>query len=612
MFGKYHIAGIDLGTCNSTISIFNNGVISLVQDPYGNRSIPSMVSFLDDTILYGMDAKNRQYLNPERTIYGIKRILGHQFSSNVVQREIERFQFKVIPGVRDLPLIPVNYRGAMQILRPEGISSRLIGYLVNLAEKALEDSIVDIVITCPAYFDDNQRQATKDAVTIAGYNVLEVLNEPTAAAIAYGINVKKENKPFLVYDLGGGTFDATLMIFEEGAYRVMGTTGDTNLGGMDFDTMIKDIILKKFELQGYQVDMSKKKHVAALWQTAERSKIELSCSDRSTIFEDSIGSNPEIELYRAEFEELARPLIESTIEKVCVMLEYVQVPISDLCEIVLIGGSSLIPLISTMLEARFRIKPSQRINGQEAVAIGALMRALELKCRTDFPETIEDLEKELHNISPIVPVINAIPLPIGIRTSRDELSIVLPKYTRYGATHQVMYQTSDDNQQRFIFEVYQGENAIATENCFIGKLIIEGIEPAPKGTKKIQLTMSLDQNGILTMSVVNPENRETKRVEFLKQSTNLSQEEIEAMQRQVRQENEFNRLQEQRESAKNFVMRISQTINQLILDNRFPTDLMEEAQSFVGQVEGLTPQSDNVFSLEATAKEWNSRLLNMH
>ena len=411
MFGKYHIAGIDLGTCNSTISIFNNGVISLVQDPYGNRSIPSMVSFLDDTILYGMDAKNRQYLNPERTIYGIKRILGHQFSSNVVQREIERFQFKVIPGVRDLPLIPVNYRGAMQILRPEGISSRLIGYLVNLAEKALEDSIVDIVITCPAYFDDNQRQATKDAVTIAGYNVLEVLNEPTAAAIAYGINVEKKDKPFLVYDLGGGTFDATLMIFEEGAYRVMGTTGDTNLGGMDFDAMIKDIILKKFELQGYQVDMSKKKHVAALWQTAERSKIELSCSDRSTIFEDSIGPSPEIELYRAEFEELARPLIESTIEKVCVMLEYVQVPISDLCEIVLIGGSSLIPLISTMLEARFRIKPSQRINGQEAVAIGALMRALELKCRTDFPETIEDLEKELHNISPIVPVINAIPLP---------------------------------------------------------------------------------------------------------------------------------------------------------------------------------------------------------
>ena len=554
-----------------------------------------------------MDAKYKQFCNPENTIYGIKRILGYPYSSDVVQAEIKNFQFKVIPDVRDLPLIPVNYRGAIQVLRPEGVSSRLISYLVGLAENALNDSIVDIVITCPAYFNNNQRQATKDAAMIAGFNVLEVLNEPTAAAIAYGINMDK-NKYFLVYDLGGGTFDATLMINDNGTYRVIGTTGDSHLGGMDFDIAVKSIILKKFELQDFAVDMSRKQIVAALWRIVERVKIELSCYNMSSIEENEIGKNPEIVVHRTEFEELARPLLQITIDKINEMLDSVDVPKSSLSEIVLIGGSSQIPLVSTMLQENFDITPSQRINSQEAVAMGALMRALELKCRADYPETIEELEMELQSLPPVIPVINAIPLSIGIRTSCNELNVVLPKYSPYGMERQVEYQTSNDNQERFIFEVYQGENTTATENCFIGKLIIENIEPAPKGTMKINLKMSLDLNGILTVSVENPENHETKTVEFLKQCTNLSQEELDAMKRQIDREKEFSHLKDQKESAKNYVLRLSQRINRMILDNKFPTDLVEEAQSFVQQVESYDPQTDNVFSLEASAKEWESRL----
>ena len=611
MFGKYHIAGVDLGTCNSTITIFRNGVITVVQDPRGNRAIPSMLSFMDDNILYGADAKDNQDFNSTRTIYGIKRILGLPFSSEIVKKEIKNFQFTVCSDVRDHPIIPVNYHDAVQLLRPEGICSRIISYLVRLAESSLQDSITDIVITCPANFNDNQRQATKDAATIAGYNVMEVLNEPTAAAIAYKVNVEK-GKTFLVYDLGGGTFDITLMTCEDQSYRVIGTSGDTNLGGMDFDNIMRDIILNKFELCDFHLDLNNKRYNSALWKIAERAKIELSCCNYSIISCFTIGENPEIEICRSEFEDLIRPKIQITIDKINAMLDQVHVPSSDLSEIVLIGGSSQIPLISSMLGQTFGAKISQRINGQEAVSKGALMRALELKCRVDYPETIKDLEAELQHLSPIVPVINAIPLPIGIRTSQDELSIVLKKYSKYGTSNKMVYQTSYDNQQRFVFEVYQGECEVVTKNCMIGKLIVEGIEPAPKGEKRIEVTMSLDHSGILTVSVVNPDNNQSKVVEFLKQSTNLTKEEIEELRRQAQEEKDLLHLEEQRNSAKNYILRITERINQLILDNRFPTTFEEEARSFIEQTESLTPQSDSLFSLEASAKEWNLRLRDLY
>ena len=608
MSTNYHVAGIDLGTSNSSIAVFEHGMITLVKDDYGKSVIPSMISFTPDGIYYGTAAKYNQMRYPENTIYGVKRFIGLPFSSPTTQGELSIVPYHIVPGIGDFPLIPVNYNGAEQVLRPEGISSRIIMYLVDLAQKKIEDNITDIVITCPAYFNDNQRQATKDAGIIAGYNVLEVLNEPTAAAIAYGFSTAS-SKSYLIYDFGGGTFDATLIKPENDQFRVIGTTGDSHCGGIDLDRLLMDIIRSKFAHLGFQVGDSNR-YAVKLQSLAETLKIELSSVTVVTVEEATLGNNPEIEISRDEFETAIYGTISHTIDVINNMLQSLSFAPSDIDEIVMIGGSSNVPLISKMLQETYGCHISRRINCEEAVVMGALLRAHQLRYKAmNLPDAAEGLMDDWEDFPTSIPIVNAIPLPIGLRTSTNKMSVVLPRYTPYSTKREARYCTSEDYQQQFVFEIYQGENTIATSNYYIGKIIIDGIEPAPRGMKLIEVEMALDSCGILTITVRNPENGEEKHVEFLRQTTNLTNDEIEVMRQQVQREKEVNRGMQEKGRIRSVITATTKLLKQSIANNTIPEDKREEALEYIRKTEGDQLKDDEkLFELEKEASVWNSYL----
>ena len=480
-------------------------------------------------------------------------------------------------------------------------------YLVDLAQKKIEDNITDIVITCPAYFNDNQRQATKDAGIIAGYNVLEVLNEPTAAAIAYGFSTAS-SKSYLIYDFGGGTFDATLIKPENDQFRVIGTTGDSHCGGIDLDRLLIDIIESKFAHLNFHVN-SNNRNAVKLQSLAESLKIELSSVTAVTVEESSIGDNPEIEISRDEFETAIYSTIAHTIDVINSMLESLSFSPKDIDEIVMIGGSSNVPLISKMLHETYGCHISRRINCEEAVVMGALLRAHQLRYKAmNLPDATSLLD-DWEDFPTSVPIVNAIPLPIGLRTSTDMMSVVLPRYTPYSTKREARYCTSEDYQQKFVFEIYQGESTIATNNYYIGKIIIDGIEPALRGMKLIEVEMALDSCGILTITVRNPENGEEKHVEFLRQTTNLTNDEIEVMRQQVQREKEVNRGMQEKGRIRSVITATAKLLKQTIANGTIPEDKREEALEYTRKTESDQLKDDEkLFELEKEASLWNSYL----